>query len=141
MAELNREFFKLPAIATLDKTTVLFTNGRARTTHTLLRQQKKFDPWLEDRDDIAAANTLIVLIQRATGLLGRQLAKLEGAFIESGGIREKMTAARLEARVESAAPPCPDCGTLMKKRSSQRGPFWGCSAYPECKGIRQIDAG
>lgn len=34
-AELNREFFNLPAIATLDKTTVLFKNGRERTTHTL----------------------------------------------------------------------------------------------------------
>ena len=34
-AELNRDFFNLPAIATLDKTTVLFKNGRARTSHTL----------------------------------------------------------------------------------------------------------
>lgn len=105
----------------------------------LLRQKSKFDPWLEDRDDIAAANTLIVLIQRATGLLGRQLAKLEGSFIESGGIRERMTAARLEARAEPAAPPFPDCGAPMRKRSSQRGPFWGCAAYPQCKGIRQMD--
>jgi four helix bundle suffix protein len=105
----------------------------------LLRQKMKFDPWLEHGDDIAAANTLIVLIQRATGLLGRQLAKLEGAFIESGGIREKMTAARREARAEPAAPPCPDCGASMKKRTSQRGPFWGCTAYPQCKGIRQMD--
>jgi four helix bundle suffix protein len=105
----------------------------------LLRQKRKFDRWLEAGDDIAAANALIVLIQRATGLLGRQLAKLEGAFIESGGIREKMTAARLEARADPAAPPCPDCGAPMKKRSSQRGDFWGCSAYPQCKGIRQLD--
>lgn len=34
-AELNRQFFNLPALATLDKTTVLFKNGRERTTHTL----------------------------------------------------------------------------------------------------------
>lgn len=104
----------------------------------LLRQKKKFDPWLEDGDDVAAANALIVLIQRATGLLGRQLAQLEGAFVESGGIREKMTAARLDARADPAAPLCPECGVPMKKRNSQRGPFWGCSAYPKCKGIRQI---
>lgn len=105
----------------------------------LLRQKKKFDPWLEDRDDIPAANTLIVLIQRATGLLGRQLTKLESAFIETGGIREKMTAARLEARAEPAAPTCPECGAAMKKRTSNRGPFWGCGAYPKCKGVRQIE--
>ena len=106
----------------------------------LLRQKKKFDPWLEDRDDITAANALIVLIQRATGLLGRQLAKLESAFIETGGIREKMTAARVEARAQPDAPTCPECNTPMKKRSSQRGPFWGCGAYPQCKGIRQFEA-
>jgi len=105
----------------------------------LLRQKKKFDPWLEDRDDITAANTLIVLIQRATGLLGRQLTQLESAFIENGGIREKMTAARLEARSEPASPACPECGAAMKKRTSARGPFLGCSAYPKCKGVRQIE--
>jgi restriction system protein len=107
----------------------------------LLKQKKKFDPWLEERDDITAANALIVLIQRATGLLGRQLSKLESSFIETGGIREKMTAARVEARAQPPAPDCPECGTPMKKRNSQRGPFWGCGAYPECKGIRQIDSG
>jgi len=105
----------------------------------LMRQKAKFDPWLEDRDDIAAANALIVLIQRTTGLLGRQLAKLEGASIETGGIREKMTTARLEARAEPAAPPCPECGAAMKKRTSSRGPFWGCGAYPSCKGVRKIE--
>ncbi|MDA1088460.1 MAG: four helix bundle suffix domain-containing protein [Verrucomicrobia bacterium] len=104
----------------------------------LLGQKKKFDPWLEDRDDIAAANALIVLIQRATGLLARQLTQLEGAFMETGGIREKMTAARLDARADASAPVCPDCGASMKQRTSNRGPFWGCSAFPKCKGLRKI---
>jgi four helix bundle suffix protein len=107
----------------------------------LLAQKKKFDPWIEARDDIAAANALIVLIQRTTGLLGRQLAKLESAFVESGGIREKMTTARREARTETAAPQCPECGAAMKKRTSRRGPFLGCSAYPECKGVREVEEG
>lgn len=34
-AELNREFFNLPALATLDKTTVILKNGWERTTHKL----------------------------------------------------------------------------------------------------------
>ena len=34
-ADLNREFFNCHCVATLDKTTVLFKNGRERTTHTL----------------------------------------------------------------------------------------------------------
>jgi restriction system protein len=104
----------------------------------LLGEKKKFDPWLEDRDDITAANALIVLVQRATGLLGRQLAQLERAFIQQGGIKEKMYGARLEARAEPAAPDCPTCGAPMKKRTSAQGLFWGCSAYPQCKGLRKM---
>ena len=104
----------------------------------LLAQKERFDPWLEDRDDIAAANALIILIQRATGLLGRQLTQLERAFVEQGGIREKMYDARQEARTEPDAPSCPDCGAPMKQRTSARGPFWGCSTYPNCRGLRKI---
>ncbi len=104
----------------------------------LLGEKKKFDPWLEERDDITAANTLIVLIQRATGLLGRQLNQLEQAFIANGGIKEKMFQARVEARTAPDTPKCPQCDKPMRKRSSAKGEFWGCSGYPECKGLRQI---
>lgn len=106
----------------------------------LLKEKKKFDPWLEDRDDIAAANALIVLIQRTTGLLGRQLNRLESDFIAKGGIKEKMFQARVDARAPADTPKCPQCEKPMKKRSSAKGEFWGCSAYPDCKGIRPIQA-
>ena len=105
----------------------------------LLGEKKKFDPWLEDRDDIAAANALIVLIQRATGLLGRQLNQLEEAFIANGGFKEKMFQARVEARTTPDTPKCPQCDKPMKKRSSAKGEFWGCCGYPECKGLRRIE--
>ncbi len=105
----------------------------------LLGEKRKFDPWLEDRDDITAANALIVLIQRATGLLGRQLEQLERAFVRDGGIREKMHGARQEARGGLAAPNCPICGAPMRKRASAKGPFWGCGGYPQCKGTRRIE--
>jgi len=104
----------------------------------LLKEKRKFDPWLEQGDDIAAANALILLIQRATGLLGRQLTRLEDDFVASGGFREKMTSARLEARAEPDTPACPDCGAAMSHRRSAKGPFWGCSKYPQCRGVRQV---
>ena len=104
----------------------------------LLAQKKKFAPWLEERDDITAANALIVLIQRATGMLGRQLNRLEKDFIAQGGIKEKMYQARVEARNEPEAPTCPQCEKPMRKRSSTRGDFWGCSGYPDCKGTKSI---
>lgn len=104
----------------------------------LLNEKKKFAPWLEDRDDITAANALIILIQRTTGLLGRQLNHLENAFVKKGGIKEKMYGARQEARTEPSEPNCPVCDAPMRKRTSVKGPFWGCSAYPKCKGTRRM---
>lgn len=40
-----------------------------------------------------------------------------------------------------SVPPCPVCGKPMVQRTARRGSnagqtFWGCSAYPTCKGIR-----
>ncbi|MDA3922351.1 MAG: DNA topoisomerase III [Salinisphaera sp.] len=33
---------------------------------------------------------------------------------------------------------CPDCGKPMRKRTSQHGPFWGCTGYPDCTATVQI---
>jgi len=103
----------------------------------LLREKKKFKPWLENDDAVVVANTLIVLIQRTLSLLGKQLQSLEATFIEKGGIRERMTQARLEKR-DADVPQCPDCGKPMRKRRSGKGDFWGCSAYPECRNTRPL---
>ena len=42
------------------------------------------------------------------------------------------------------APSCPKCGSEMKKRMARRGPnagkyFYGCSRWPNCNGIINID--
>ena len=103
----------------------------------LLHEKKKFDPWLENKDPAVVANALIVLILRSLSLLGKQLQSLEASFIEKGGIRERMTQARISARDEEV-PSCPECGKPMRKRKSQKGDFWGCSAYPDCRGSREI---
>jgi four helix bundle suffix protein len=44
----------------------------------------------------------LCLIHQATILLERQLRKLEAEFVEHGGLRERMTKARLSARGRSA---------------------------------------
>ena len=31
---------------------------------------------------------------------------------------------------------CPDCGGPMVSRKSQHGVFWGCKAFPKCRGTR-----
>jgi len=50
-----------------------------------------------------------------------------------------MFQARVEARNTPDTPKCPQCDKPMKKRSSAKGEFWGCSGYPECKGLRRIE--
>lgn len=44
---------------------------------------------------------------------------------------------------EAMKPECPECGAVMLKRVAKRGankgnPFWGCSKYPECRGILNV---
>lgn len=34
---------------------------------------------------------------------------------------------------------CPKCGAEMVKRRSKKGEFWGCSKFPDCKGIINIE--
>ena len=31
---------------------------------------------------------------------------------------------------------CPDCGGPMVSRKSAHGVFWGCAAFPTCRGTR-----
>lgn len=35
---------------------------------------------------------------------------------------------------------CPKCGSPLKQRTSAKGPFLGCSAYPECRHTENIPA-
>lgn len=34
---------------------------------------------------------------------------------------------------------CPDCDGEMVPRTSTYGKFWGCKAYPKCKGTRDAN--
>ncbi|HDJ2774970.1 TPA: topoisomerase DNA-binding C4 zinc finger domain-containing protein, partial [Serratia rubidaea] len=40
------------------------------------------------------------------------------------------------------SPPCPLCSGTMRRRAGKKGggSFWGCSNYPTCQGIINIDA-
>ena len=54
--------------------------------------------YIETRPAAIVANIIICLIHQASYLLDRQIRQLEAAFIAEGGLRERMTRARLEAR-------------------------------------------
>lgn len=53
---------------------------------------------IEHADPAIAANVMIGLIKLTNYLLDQQLRRLEKDFLKEGGLRERMTRARLEAR-------------------------------------------
>lgn len=57
-----------------------------------------FRPFFETRPPEVLANIVICLIHQTNYLLDRQLKRLEKDFVEQGGLRERMTRARLRQR-------------------------------------------
>ncbi|MFA5476636.1 MAG: four helix bundle suffix domain-containing protein [Bacteroidales bacterium] len=53
---------------------------------------------IEHESPEICANTMITLIKITTYLLNQQIKSLEVAFIKEGGLRERMTRARIEER-------------------------------------------
>jgi four helix bundle suffix protein len=62
-----------------------------------------FKKGIENPDPAIAANVMIGLIKLTNYLLDRQLKTLEQDFLREGGLRERMTRARLAARAKQAA--------------------------------------
>jgi four helix bundle suffix protein len=61
-----------------------------------------FKKGIEHPDPVFAANVMIGLIKLTSYLLDRQLRQLEQAFLKEGGLRERMTRARLAARAKGS---------------------------------------
>jgi restriction system protein len=118
-----------------------------------------YKPWLEHRDPAIRANAIICLIHQANFLLDQQIAALEKGFVEGGGYSEQLAAARLAHRAKkrrldpsdqsdgtdptALIPNCPLCGKPAVLRTAKSGKsvgtqFWGCSDYPNCKGIVKL---
>jgi restriction system protein len=106
--------------------------------------------WLDHQDPAIVANTILCLIHQTNYLLDQQIAALERDFVSGGGYTEQLAAARLAERRKqagqpAAAPACPLCHEPLVVRTARSGPragaqFWGCSAYPKCRGTRAIES-
>jgi len=59
-----------------------------------------FKKGIENPDPAISANVMIGLIKLTSYLLDRQIRQLETAFLKEGGLRERMTRARLEERAK-----------------------------------------
>lgn len=114
----------------------------------------RYARWLDHADPAIRANAIICLIHQTNYLLDQQLTALEQAFIEEGGYSEQLATARLQRRSQPRAPSdpsdpsdpiprCPRCGKPMALRTAKTGKnaghqFWGCTAYPDCKGTVEL---
>lgn len=92
-----------------------------------------------------AANAMLCAVNQAAYLLRRLMEQQTQEFVEQGGFSERLYEARTQARAagEPDAPACPLCGEAMRKRTAGKGPnagkpFWGCSAYPDCRGTVKV---
>lgn len=78
-------------------------SGTDKTVGTYLSQTshesyETYRPFFETRPSDVVANIIICLIHQTNYLLDRQIAQLEQSFLKEGGLRERMTRARLAAR-------------------------------------------
>jgi len=59
---------------------------------------EKFRDFVQTRDGHVVANIMICLIHQTNYLMDQQIRRLEKEFLEQGGLRERMTRARIAAR-------------------------------------------
>lgn len=75
-----------------------YTNRLRELNRTPDANYETFRRAIENQDVSISANAIIGLIRVTCYLLDKQIATLEKAFIEEGGLRERMTRARLDYR-------------------------------------------
>ena len=121
-----------------------------RSDQTNLTDQERaelYARWLEHANGAVRANALICLIHQTNYLLDQQIHALEEQFITDGGYSELLAKERLKERKKTKTtdpvPSCPKCKSPMVLRTAKTGKnagheFWGCSAYPDCKGVAEL---
>jgi four helix bundle suffix protein len=128
------------AVSSISLDSLNYDDDMLRRSSIHMRNQRaKYQTWLDSSDAIMVANALIIIISRAMKMLKRQIEHMGRDVVEHGGFSERISAHRKEARdnaPEHGAPQCPMCNAMMRTRTSARGEFWGCTAYPDCRGTR-----
>jgi four helix bundle suffix protein len=97
-----RDFLRVRGIAEWPKEHP-FARRLAQLVRTPGASYDTFKKAAENPDPAIAANAIIGLIKTANYLLDRQLRHLERAFLREGGIRERMTRARVDHRNQQVA--------------------------------------
>lgn len=76
---------------------------------------------------------------------GRNIELLDGGrLLDLFGASHEPQSGAASASTDASKPACPKCAKPMVRRTAKRGAnagtaFWGCVAYPQCNGTRQLD--
>jgi len=97
LLEDYRDYLRVRDLAIWDKESkeARYVRKLSQESHTSYESYRVF---VETRPAEVVANIAICLIHQANYLLDRQIARLEQDFLRDGGLRERMTRARLHAR-------------------------------------------
>jgi four helix bundle suffix protein len=95
------DFLRTRKLSKWDKDHRLVARLRELNTSTPTPTYETFRKAIENEDPEICANTMITLIRICTYLLKQQLNQLEARFIKEGGLRERMSKARLEERIKN----------------------------------------
>jgi len=92
------DFLRTRKLPIWDKNHRLVARVRELNKSTPSPTYETFQKAIEHEDPEICANTMITLIRITTYLLKQQIKQLEIAFVKEGGLRERMTRARIEER-------------------------------------------
>jgi four helix bundle suffix protein len=92
------DFLRTRKLSIWDKNHRLVARVRELNKSTPTPTYETFQKAIEHEDPEICANTMITLIRISTYLLKQQIKQLEIAFVKEGGLRERMTRARIEER-------------------------------------------
>jgi len=97
LLEDYRDFLRARGLGIWDKDSreARFVRGLGRGSHVTYETYRTY---VETRPAEVVANIAICLIHQTNYLLDRQIRRLEQDFLREGGLRERMTRARLRAR-------------------------------------------
>jgi len=99
LLEDYRDFLRVrkAQLWTKDSREALFVRKLGATKDVFYRT---YETYIETRPPEVIANILVCLIHQTNYLLDQLIRKLEKAFVEEGGLRERMTRARLAERAK-----------------------------------------
>ncbi len=93
---------------------------------------------LMDLDFTAGMETKLDDVEEGRGDKVELLTGFYGPFEQAISVAHE-TMERVKPVQQETEHACPNCGKPMMLRQSKRGPFLGCSGYPRCKTVLNLD--